>query len=40
MARSPIHNVPCYIFHVQSQSEPVGRMIEVVRDHRMNEVAP
>lgn len=31
MARTPSHNVPRYVFHVQSQSELVGRMIEVVR---------
>lgn len=36
MARTPSHNVPRYIFHVQSHSELVGRMIEVVRGHRMN----
>ena len=31
MARTPGHNVPRYIFHVQSHSELVGRMVEVVR---------
>lgn len=31
MARTPDHNVPRYVFHVQSHSELVGRMIEVVR---------
>lgn len=31
MARSSTHNVPRYIFHVQSHSELVGRMVEVVR---------
>jgi hypothetical protein len=40
MARTPSHNVPRYIFHVQSHSELVGRMIEVVRGHRMHGVVP
>ena len=31
MARTPSHNVPRYVFHVQSHSELVGRMVEVVR---------
>lgn len=31
MARTPSHNVPRYIFHVQSHSELIGRMVEVVR---------
>ncbi len=35
MDRKPTHNVPRYIFHVQSHSELVGRMIEVVRAHRV-----
>jgi len=34
MARTPSHNVPRYIFHVQSHSELIGRMVEVVRQHR------
>lgn len=36
MARTPSHSVPRYIFHVQSHSELVGRMIEVVRAACMN----
>ncbi len=35
MARTPSKNVPRYIFHVQSHSELIGRMIEVVRNHRI-----
>jgi hypothetical protein len=35
MARTPGKNVPRYIFHVQSHSELIGRMIEVVRNHRI-----
>ena len=31
MARTPTHDVPRYVFHVQSHSELVGRMVEVVR---------
>ncbi|WP_188055643.1 hypothetical protein [Oryzomonas rubra] len=31
MARTPSHNVPRYVFQVQSHSELVGRMVEVVR---------
>ena len=31
MARAASHNVPRFIFHVQSHSELVGRMVEVVR---------
>jgi hypothetical protein len=31
MARVAAHNVPRYVFHVQSHSELVGRMVEVVR---------
>lgn len=31
MARTPSHNVPRYVFHIQSHSELVGRMVEVVR---------
>ncbi len=31
MARTLNHNVPRYVFHVQSHSELVGRMVEVVR---------
>lgn len=31
MARTPSHNVPRYVFHVQSHSELIGRMVEVVR---------
>lgn len=31
MARTPSHNVPRYVFHIQSHSELVGRMLEVVR---------
>ena len=34
MARTPSHNVPRYIFHVKSHSELIGRMVEVVRQHR------
>jgi hypothetical protein len=36
MARTPSHEVPRYIFHVQSHSELVGRMLEVVRSHRLS----
>jgi len=36
MARTPSHDVPRYIFHVQSHSELVSRMIEVVRQHRLS----
>ncbi len=36
MARTPSHNVPRYVFHVQSQSELVGRMVEVVRSNCMS----
>ena len=35
MARTPSHKVPRYIFHVQSHSELVGRILEVVRSHRL-----
>lgn len=35
MARMAGASVPRYIFHVQSHSELVGRMIEVVRSHRL-----
>lgn len=38
MARSPGANVPRYIFCVQSHSELIVRMLEVVRGHRMNQV--
>lgn len=31
MAKTATHNVPRYVFHVQSHSELVGRMVEVVR---------
>lgn len=31
MARTASHNVPRYVFQVQSHSELVGRMVEVVR---------
>lgn len=31
MAKTPSHSVPRYVFHVQSHSELVGRMVEVVR---------
>lgn len=33
MARTLNHNVPRYVFHVQSHSELVGRMVEVVRSN-------
>lgn len=36
MARTPSHDVPRYIFHVQSHSELVGRLVEVVRNHRLS----
>ena len=36
MARTPSHNVPRYVFHVQSHSELVGRMVEVVRSNCLN----
>lgn len=36
MARTPGHDVPRYVFHVQSHSELVGRMVEVVRGHRLS----
>jgi len=36
MARTPSHNVPRYIFHVRSHSELIGRMVEVVRQHRLS----
>ncbi len=35
MARTPSHKVPRYIFHVQHHSELVGRILEVVRGHRL-----
>lgn len=35
MARMPGRNVPRYIFHVQSSSELISRMIEVVRSYRL-----
>lgn len=38
MARMSGSNVPRYIFHVQSNSELIGRMIEVVRSHRLCEL--
>jgi hypothetical protein len=38
MARMPGKNVPRYIFHVQSNSELIGRMIEVVRSYRLCEL--
>lgn len=36
MARTPSHDVPRYVFHVQSHSELVGRMVEVVRNYRIS----
>jgi hypothetical protein len=36
MARNPGHDVPRYVFHVQSHSELIGRMVEVVRQHRLS----
>ena len=35
MARSPRHDVPRYVFHVHSHSELVGRIIDVVRQHKL-----
>lgn len=40
MAQTPGTGVPRYIFHVQSHSELIIRIIEVVRGHRMDEVEP
>ncbi|NJC88355.1 MAG: hypothetical protein FIB02_07465 [Desulfuromonas sp.] len=36
MARTPSHDVPRYVFHVHSHSELVGRMVEVVRQHKLS----
>jgi hypothetical protein len=36
MARTLNKNVPRYIFHVQSHSELIGRMVEVVRNYRIS----
>ena len=36
MASTPSHKVPRYIFHVQSHSELIGRMLEVIRGYRLS----
>jgi len=36
MARNSGHDVPRYVFHVHSHSELIGRMIEVVRQHKLS----
>ncbi len=35
MARSSGHNIPRYVFQIQSHSELVNRLVEVVRNHRI-----
>jgi hypothetical protein len=36
MARTVARDVPRYIFHVQSHSELVGRLVDLVRSYRIS----
>ena len=36
MSRSTGHDIPRYIFHIQSHSELVARLVEVERQYRLS----
>ena len=37
MARAPGRNIPRYIFHVQSHSELIGRLLDMGRQYRVRD---